>query len=227
MMKAHRYLFLGLLSFTGGCVSHISPYEAKKREFDRGDYANAVPQGANSLYAQGARGLYEDDRARAVGDVVFIQLDENSSAEQDGASKLSKNGSMSVGLTGGLVTALQKAIPAVQLAQLLGTNSASALDGSGTITKKGTLSGMLPVRVRRVLPNTDLYVEGTKVVMVGAEEHHLYISGILRMIDIHNDGTISSSRVADAEIEYTGRGDITDHTSPGWLHRIINKVNPL
>lgn len=226
-MKPTNFILFGLLALTGGCVSHIAPYESKKRDFDRGDYANAAHNGANSLYAQGARGLFEDDRARAVGDVVFIQLDENSSAEQDGTAKLSKKGAMSVGLSGGLVDALQKVIPAVQLAQLIGTNSGSSLDGSGTIQKKGTLSGMLPVRVRRVLPNSDLYVEGTKVVMVGSEEHHLYISGILRTIDIHNDGTISSSRVADAEIEYTGRGDISDHTSPGWLHRIINKVNPL
>src|ERR1700760_4913660 len=108
-MTTHKHILVASLAlFAGGCVSHISPYEAKKREFDRGDYAIAPPQGANSLYTQGARGLYEDDRARAVGDVVFIQLDENSSAEQDGSAKLSKKGSMSLGLSGGLVDALQK-----------------------------------------------------------------------------------------------------------------------
>ena len=67
MMKAHNYLLFGMLAFTGGCVAHIAPYESKKREFDRGDYANSAPQGANSLYAQGARGLLERE---TIGKVV-------------------------------------------------------------------------------------------------------------------------------------------------------------
>jgi flagellar L-ring protein precursor FlgH len=82
------------------------------------------------------------------------------------------------------------------------------------------------VRVRKVLPNGDLYAEGTKVVMVGAEEHHVYISGVIRPQDIALDGTVSSGRVADAEIEFTGRGDINDTQRPGWLSRLFKKLWP-
>ena len=210
-----------------GCVPHIAPYAAKQRDFDPGQYGDDSKPARNSLYAAGRRGLFEDERAGRVGDMVIIQIDEADSASHDASTKLAKKGNLSVGLSGGLVDLLQKSVPALQLASLLGTNSASGFDGSGTIQKSGKLSATLPVRVRKVLPNGDLYVEGSKVVMVGAEEHHLYISGIVRPYDLHSDGTVSSSRVADAEIEYTGRGDISDHTRPGWLHRILNKVNPL
>jgi flagellar L-ring protein precursor FlgH len=220
-------LALMLVTFAGGCVGHISPYEAKKRDFDEGSYGGREASAQNSLYSRSNRGLFEDDRARALGDVVFIQIDEASQAQNQGATKLAKKGNISLGLSGGLVDMLQKAVPALQLAKLLGVDSSSGFDGSGTISKGGKLQATLPVRVQKVLANGDLYVEGTKVVMVGNEENHLYVSGIVRTIDIRNDGTVSSSRVADAEIEYTGRGDITDHTRPGWLHRIYNKVSPL
>jgi flagellar L-ring protein precursor FlgH len=221
-----RYLLLCV--FAGGCVSHIAPYSPKVRDYDVGEYDTREPKpGSNSLYAGSRRSLFEDDRARRVGDVVIIQISEQDSAQHDASTKLDKKANMSIGLTGGLVDALQKVVPAVQLAQLLGTNNTSGFAGDGTIQRHGTLTATLPVRVKKVLPNSDLYLEGSKVVMVGDEEHHLYISGIVRAVDVKADGTVASSSVADAEIEYTGRGDISDHTRPGWLHRIINKVNPL
>lgn len=209
-----------------GCTSHIAPYHAKRRTFDVGEYADNAKASGASLYVHGQRGLFEDDRAGRVGDVVVIQIDETDAATHDSTTKMGKKSAMSLGLSGGLIDALQKAIPAVQLAKVLGTDSDSSFDGTGTVKRGGRVSAMLPVRVRKVLPNQDLYVEGTKVVMVGHEEHHLYISGVVRQVDIRADGSVSSTRVADAEIEYTGRGDVTDYQRPGWLTRMLNKVSP-
>lgn len=223
----NRLSLLLLACAAVGCVPHIAPYTPKQRDFEPGEYAANDKPARNSLYAAGRRGLFEDERAGRIGDMVIIQVEEVDSATHDDSTKLAKKGNLSIGASGTLVDLLTKAVPALQLANLIGTNSTSGFDGAGTISKSGKLSGSLPVRVRKVMPNGDLYVEGNKVVMVGAEEHHLYISGIVRQIDLRSDGTVSSSRVADAEIEYTGRGDISDHTRPGWLHRIINKVNPL
>ena len=220
--------YLLLCVFASGCVSHIAPYTPKVRDYEVGEYDTTGRNNTNnSLFASSHKSLFEDDRARRVGDVVIIQISEADSAQHDASTKLNKQGSMSIGLSGGLVDMLQKVMPAVQLAQLLGTNNTSTFAGDGTIQRHGTLTATLPVRVKKVLPNSDLYCEGSKVVMVGSEEHHLYISGIVRAVDVKADGTVASSAVADAEIEYTGRGDISDHTRPGWLHRIINKVNPL
>ena len=98
--------------------------------------------------------------------------------------------------------------------------------GSGKIARKGTLSATLPVRVKQELGNGDLYVEGTKVVMVGEEEHHIYLSGIVRTADIADDNTVPSSRIADAEIEYTGRGDVSDQQRRSWGSRLLARVWP-
>jgi flagellar L-ring protein precursor FlgH len=80
--------------------------------------------------------------------------------------------------------------------------------------------------VRQILPSGDLFIEGTKVVMVGAEEKHIYLSGIVRRIDIADDNSVSSSRIADAEIEYAGRGDISDTQRRGWGSRVLSKLWP-
>src|SRR5262249_46495392 len=122
--------------------------------------------------------------------------------------------------------ALQKVYPGLDPSKLLATASKSSFDGSGAVSRSGKLSGTLPVRVRDVLPNSDLYVEGTKVVLVGEEEHHLYVSGVIRQADIAADGPVPSSRVADAEIEYTGRGDVSDQQRPGWLTRLLGSLWP-
>jgi flagellar L-ring protein precursor FlgH len=219
-------LLLAVAHLASGCTMHIAPYTPKRRALDiGGDYAGAPSARGNSLYA-GGRPLVEDDRPRREGDVLIIAVDEQDSASQDSTSKLSKKTKSSLGLSGGLIEALQKAVPAVQLAQLLGIDAQNGFDGAGSYRRQGRMTATLPVRVRKVLPNDDLFVEGTKVVMIGAEERHLYVSGIVRPVDIRSDGSVPSSRVADAEIEYTGRGDISDHQRPGWLTRTLNKVNP-
>ena len=92
--------------------------------------------------------------------------------------------------------------------------------------KRGAVQGTLPVRVRRVLPGGDLYVEGTKTVVISNEQRHLYISGIVRAFDVRADGSVSSARVADAEIEYVTEGDATDQERPGWLTRVLTTIWP-
>jgi flagellar L-ring protein precursor FlgH len=208
-----------------GCVTHIAPYQAKRREFEAGDYQNGTAAKSGSVFARG-RGLIEDDRASRVGDVLVIQVDETDSATHDATTKSGSTNNTNLGITGALAAAVSKVSPAVDLTNLFGSNSKFDFQGGGQIERKGTLSAWLPVRVRRVLPNDDLYVEGTKVVMVGHEEHHLYISGIVRKVDVRADGSVPSSRVADAEIEYTGRGDLTDVNRPGWGSRILTKIWP-
>ena len=211
----------------GGCTTHIAPYRAKTREFDAGEYGAKPRARGGSLFAEGQRHLVEDDRAARVGDLIIIQVDEADSAVHDANTKINSKNKISLGLTGAVVNAIAKAYPAADLTKLLGSDSDFGFGGQGRVQRQGTMRATLPVRVRKVLPNDDFYVEGTKVVMVGNEEHHLYVSGIVRAIDIRPDGSVPSSRVADAEIEYTGRGDIQDQQRPGWLARLLAKLWPL
>ena len=110
---------------------------------------------------------------------------------------------------------------------LLDFLSESDFSGEGDTARSGKLSGIIAVRVAEELPNGDLFIEGTKILMINNEEYHLYISGVIRPADIGNDNAIASSRIADAQVEFTGRGDVADQQRKGWLSRAIDEVNPL
>jgi len=219
---------LVLLLLCSGCVSHIAAYKPKVRHYDPGVYATATHPSGASLYVDGSRGLFEDDRAGRVGDIVIIRIDENEAGSHEASSKLAHKNTNDASAPGtlGLLPALAKLYPGLDPTNLISTATNRNFDGSGAVTRSGKLTGTLPVRVRAVTPNGDLYVEGTKVVLVGEEENHLYISGVIRQADVKPDNTVLSSQVADAEIEYTGRGDVTDQQRPGWMSRLLSAIWP-
>jgi len=211
-----------------GCTSHIAPYHSKHRKLDAGTFGTRSQPQNGSLYAEGAPGLFEDAVASRVGDILVIKIDEKDLASHQADTKLDKSDATTYGLPNafGFVSALQKKYPGIDPAKLFASTSDQKFTGNGQVQRQGQVTATLPVRVMQVLPSGDLFIEATKVVMVGEEEHHIYVSGIVRKIDIAEDDTVPSSRIADAEIEYTGRGDISDTQRRGWLGRLLSKIWP-
>ena len=220
-----RLVALALL-LTAACTQHIAPYKPRTRHFHADDYAVAEEPDDGGLYRGG--GLFEDKVARHKGDIIIVRIDERGAGSQAASTKLDKKDDAKYGVPAavGLVAALQARYPDLDPAELFSTGSAMSFAGSGAIQRNNQLTATLPVRVKEELGNGDLYIEGTKVVMIGAEEQHLYVSGIIRVRDLAEDGSISSSRIADAEIEYTGRGDVSDQQRRGWGSRLFAKIWP-
>jgi flagellar L-ring protein FlgH len=209
-------------ALAAAACAHSEPYQPKTRSFEAGEYVERTAPKPGSLYALGSQGLVEDDRPSHVGDVIIIRVDESDSASHDSSTKLDRKSDTALGFSG----ALEKISPKVDLKTLFGAESQYALAGSGQIQRRGQITASLPVRVKRTLPNGDLYVEGTKVVVVGGEERHLYVSGVVRPADVLGDGSVASSRIADAEIEYTGSGDASDQQKRGWMSRVLGWIWP-
>ena len=69
-------------------------------------------------------------------------------------------------------------------------------------------------------------IEGHRAFLVNNEEHHLYISGLVRRDDINDRNELASDRIAEAEVEFTGRGVMTNQNRQGWLARILDVVWP-
>jgi flagellar L-ring protein FlgH len=218
-------LVLGVLV---GCAGHIAPYKAKHRTWETGQYGKRSAADRGSLYAQGAPGLFDDPVATRIGDILVIKIDEKDLASHQADTTLNKQDATSYGLPAalGVVAALTKKYPSIDPTTLFSSTSSQQFTGNGAIQRQGQVTATLPVHVMDVLPSGDLRVEGTKVIMTGDEEHHIYMSGTVRKIDIADDDTVPSSRVADAEIEYTGKGDIQDTQRRGWLGRILSKIWP-
>ena len=108
----------------------------------------------------------------------------------------------------------------------IGGTSTNSFASKGDTARTESLTATVPAVVTKVFSNGNLFVEGHRVILVNAEEHHFYISGVVRPIDIDQDNSVKSSMVADAQIEFVGRGVLSDNQKPGWFSRMLGWMWP-
>ncbi|MEW5847926.1 MAG: flagellar basal body L-ring protein FlgH [Myxococcota bacterium] len=215
-----------------GCgPAHIAPYTPKERAYPP---PPPPPSGETasegSLLKPGSTGsLYTDARAFRENDIVIVKVVEEADAQRRADTELGKRSSVSSVLNA--LPFLDRFInpnPALDLpreSRMDGQHDMS-FEGKGATGRSERFVATVPVVVRRVLPNGNLFVEGHRVILVNNEEHHFYVSGVIRPIDIEQDNTIRSSQVADAEIEFVGRGRMSDAQEQGWFSRFISWLSP-
>jgi flagellar L-ring protein precursor FlgH len=232
-MQTRSTVLLALLTLaSSSCApTHIAPFTAKTRTYEAGSYAQTSRQAkpaSGSIYTDAVAGYLEDTRAVRMGDIVHIRINEYADAKGGASTALSRDSSRQESITGllGLLPALQRKYPDMNTEELVGIMSKMDFQGDGKTSREGTLKGSIAVRVKNELPNGDLFIEGTKVVMINNEEYHIYVSGLARPADIEMDNSILSSLLADAQVEFTGRGDIASTVKRGWLNTILDWINP-
>jgi len=174
-----------------------------------------VSYNANSLWRNGSRSFFKDQRAHQIGDLLTVTVNITDQAnfanesQRDRTSKESANLNDFIGkqlLSGNAAKALNGAI--------LSTDSTSQYDGKGSIQRQETLQTNIAAVVTQVLPNGNLVVEGKQEIRVNFEIRELIVAGIVRPEDIQSDNTIDSSKIAQARISYGGRGQIFDFQQP-------------
>jgi flagellar L-ring protein precursor FlgH len=201
----------------------------KERKYKEGKYETGLePVGSGSLWPENGRGLFADFRAFRVGDLVTVRLDEDSKANGDANTQLDRKASEAMGVPNffGLTAALAKAYPDINPEKLVEWMAESGFTGNGTTSRANKLDGSISVRVKRVLPNGDLFVEGTKVILINDEEVHMYLSGVIRAEDIDSTNAVASNTIADAQIEFSGRGALDQNQRQGWFTRLWAKLRP-
>jgi flagellar L-ring protein precursor FlgH len=227
-----RATFTFLLAFAvSGCaVSHIDSYEPKRRNYlSPVDLSQATGESHNgSLYNAGGTlsRLFADPRAMRLGDIVTIRVSEQADAKRAASTDLSRDADTSLGLDA-LFGLLKLAADALPSGDKLAVDARTGFSGQGTTSRSENLQATVPAIVRKVLPNGNLFIEGHRVVLVNNEEHHFYVSGVIRPLDIEGDNSVSSAKVADAEVEFTGRGVVSEKLNPGWLQRGLDFLRPL
>jgi flagellar L-ring protein precursor FlgH len=163
--------------------------------------------------------LYAGWSARRVGDPLTIVLVESTQASKSASSKLNSDGST------GLVPPTTGALALFKSSDAsLGGNR--SFDGKGTADQSNSLSGQISVTVAQVYPNGTMLVQGQKRLTLNRGDEYITIKGIVRTADIASDNTILSTRVADAEIAYTGKGDVARASRQGWLSRFFSVISP-
>jgi flagellar L-ring protein precursor FlgH len=219
-------LTLGMFLVTGCGVGHIGKYTPKRRQYKSPvNFSKSSSKALNgSLFNANSSSAYifADQRARRAGDIVTVVVREEADASRKAETDLRRSAASSLTIEA-LFTLMKTAgIPS----NLLSGSQKSDFLGRGQTSRSERLEATVPAIVREVLPNGNLFIEGHRVVLVNEEEHHFYISGVIRPIDIANDNTVISSQVADAEVEFTGRGVISEKQRPGWLQRGLDFIAP-
>jgi flagellar L-ring protein precursor FlgH len=213
----------------GGCgVSHIDGYEPKRRTYQSGvELKSFGDRPANgSLYTRASQTsyLFADQRAMREGDILRVNVVEDARAERGASTELSResNNQLSIASFLGLMKVLGPGLDE----DILNAAQKTDFAGSGQTSRQDSVRAIVPAMVKQVLPNGTLFIEGHRVILVNDEEHHFYVSGLIRPVDIMDDNSVDSARIADAEIEFTGRGVVSEKQRPGWLQRGLDIITP-
>ena len=189
----------------------------------------AVPaQSEGSLFTGESRRslLFVDRKAHLVNDVLTIRIVEAASASGEATTATDRESAISGRLENffGFEKTLQN--NGITPASVVNAGLSNSFDGSGATSRKNSLTASITAVVREVFPNGNLYVEGKKEVIINNERQYIIVSGIVRPEDIRPDNSLTSDLLADARIEYSGKGVLAEKQRPGWLGRLLDLAWP-
>jgi flagellar L-ring protein precursor FlgH len=181
----------------------------------------------NSLWRNGSRAFFKDQRAHQVGDILTVQVNITDKANIANETQRSRANTEDSGVTDFLGSKTMKS-PATALlpGRILTADSTSSSDGKGSVVRQEALTTNVAGVVTQVLPNGNLVIEGRQEIRVNFEVRELIVAGIVRPEDIQSDNTIDSSKIAQARISYGGRGQLTDVQQPRYGQQVLDVVLP-
>jgi flagellar L-ring protein precursor FlgH len=184
---------------------------------------------ANSLWQQGSRSFFKDQRATRVGDILTVVVKISDKADLDNTTSASRSNAENVAAPQflGLEDKIGKIMPGdPDLSNLVDINTSKDVSGTGTIGRKEDIETKVAAIVTQILPNGNMAIKGTQQIKVNHEMRELEIAGVIRPEDISSDNTIQSEQIAEARISYGGRGTISYANKPRYGSDIIDIISP-
>jgi flagellar L-ring protein FlgH len=174
-----------------------------------------------------SRSMFADKRARAMGDIITIIVQENNAASRQNNTRTAKKTGIDASISSflyspqasGLLTKRGK-LPALK------ADARTEFEGGGAINNAERLTARIAVRVIDVLPNGNLVIEGRRETAFSGEKQDAILRGVVRQEDIQANNTVFSYHVADSTIQFVSRGTISDNQRKGWFTRVWEKVTP-
>ncbi len=180
----------------------------------------------NSLWRNGSRAFFKDQRAHQVGDILTVTVNLNDRAVIANETQRSRENKEDSGVENffgkGKLPVMNSPLPT----RIFTADSSSSSEGKGNVNRSEALVTNVAAVVTQVLPNGNLVVEGKQEVRVNFEVRELIVAGIVRPEDIQSDNTIDSSKIAEARIAYGGRGQITDVQQPRYGQQALDVLLP-
>ncbi len=184
--------------------------------------AQLPPTNGAIFQAASYRPLFEDHRARIVGDTLTVQIVEKISATQKSTSSVDKTGTLSAG-----ITALPGVKPAAFARATADGTSSNSFEGKGTTENSNDFNGTITVVVRSVLPNGHLMITGEKQIGVNQNVDVLRFSGQVDPRVIQAGNSVPSANIANVRLEQRGRGAQAEAQAVGWLSRVFLSLMPI
>jgi flagellar L-ring protein precursor FlgH len=227
-MMHGRVLALGLVTVLGsGCPRMDLPPPPPPDVAE----AERLPPPNGSLWRPELASNYQftDVRARFPGDLLTVLIQERATGRKDAATDASAESSISAAVSDffGITTGMAAFLPdAFTPDAIVNAQTTRESKGEAETSRNDTLTGNVTVRVVAIDPSGNLWVRGDKVVSVNSEDQHIVLTGVVRPEDIATDNTVLSTRVADAKIDYYGRGVVSDKTGTPLVHKLFDWVWP-
>jgi len=223
MQRLGRIFAVVGVAFLAAC-SHIEPRVSIVEPTSALPTRVAIAPPTNGAIFQqaGHRPLFEDPRARLRGDIITIAINEKNSASRTSSSTTSKSNDIKAGIPtlGGLATSALKAAS-------VAANSANTYAGKGNTSNDNAFTGTITVTVANVLPNGNLVVTGEKQIGINHNLEFIRFSGVINPVTLQAGNIVESTKVADARLDYTGKGYIDEAQRMGWLSRFFLNFSPL
>lgn len=190
--------------------------------------AQSAPPEVNSLWRQGARAFFRDQRAAQVGDIVTVLVNITDAADMKNQTSTGRTGAESMGMPNmfGLESQIPKIFRDAIAANLVNVNSNGTTAGTAAIKRNETVTLRLAGVITQVLANGNLVVSARQEVRVNSELRELTVAGVIRSQDIASDNTVHHDRMAEARIAYGGRGQLTYAQSPRYGQQLLDTLLP-
>ena len=181
-----------------------------------------------SLWTSNEGSIFSDYKAKNVGDIIVVTINENDKASKEASTVTGGTSTYGAGISNlfGLEKSSMVTKNNITPGSLINTNFSNGYNSDAKTARNGTLTAQLTVQVIGLYPNGNLKIRGGKEVMVNNETQIVYLTGIIRPVDVTASNTVDSNKILNARISYTGKGVVSDQQGPGWLGRTLDNVWP-
>ena len=216
----YKYIIIFVL-ILGGCGTYIEDrksidyapiYETETVSESEAGFGSIYKPKQGSLFAM-------EGRASRVGDILTVAFTESFQATKSQNAATSRSSESSVTFP----PVVEKLIPGEEFA----SSGENTFSGSGSTAQSNSLTGSVSVHVIRVFGNGNLEIMGQKKLTLNNGDEYIRVSGIVRPRDISADNVVQSDRIANADINYIGAGDIARSGKKGWYTRLMETIAPI
>lgn len=173
--------------------------------------------------------LFDDNRARKVGDIVLVKIVETSKSKSKVDTKAERESTNSIGISamfGRSKVGISPLRGSVGTDPMLSTSTVTEHDATGETKRENYVTATMGARITQILPNGVMQVQGAREIKVNDETQYMVVTGLIRQRDIDTDNSILSTQMADSRIDYYGKGVLADKQKSGWLTRLLDIVWP-